>query len=579
MSPGIGLSSAIPGAAAKLSLSETAGFLMTLLYAYCLLPVLSVALLLFFTVVLRNRTMWGLAAYSGSIALWSANLLLTFIPAVAPLALRTAAVGAFVAAGFLHAAFDFTDQKDYRLVWLAYLIATVITALGAVSPGMLYDPVSLSAGPLFWPSMLLAVMTATVPCYQLFRAYRRVARDPDRTKRRDQLRTLMFVGAICYLGAWTNATMLAHGLALPYGMLAVLASLLLLANLVQTTQPAATQRLLERSLLYSSLTALLFAAFLFTILVFMTDNAEPLLAEYRVGALFLLCLAALAFEPVRQHTQELVGRKFFHAHAHTSELAHTLIDHERRAHQAERLAELGTFTSAIAHEVRNPLGVLTAYVSILERQGADPETTNAMREQIDRASHFVSDLLEYGRPHPLDLRVITLEDTLLLAKSSATSALNSKNTSHNSAPTDVTWEFNENTTTTLEADQAQLLQVAIILLENALLALQNTPDPKISITTAATTTHVTIHITDNGPGIDPALQETLFEPFVTSRKRDATQHGTGLGLAIARGIIERHGGTITTQPADPKPGTTFTILLPRFQNVLAAAHAALATSP
>ena len=64
---------------------------MTPLYAYSLLPVLSVALLLFFTVILRNRTMFGLAAYSGAIALASANLLLTYIPAVAPIALRTAA--------------------------------------------------------------------------------------------------------------------------------------------------------------------------------------------------------------------------------------------------------------------------------------------------------------------------------------------------------------------------------------------------------------------------------------------------------------------------------------------------------
>lgn len=550
----------------------TAAATMTPLYAYSLLPVLSVALLLFFTVILRNRTMFGLAAYSGSIALWSTNLLLTFIPAVAPLALRTAAIGAFVAAGFLHAAYDFIDQKDYRLVWAAYVVAAIITALGAAVPGLLYDPVSLSAGPLFWPSMTLAVVTATVPSYQLFRAYQRVAVDPDRTDRRDQLRTLILVGAICYFGAWTNATMLAHGLALPYGMLAVLASLLLLANLVQATQPAADRRLLERSLLYSSITALIFAAFLFAVLVFMTDNAEPLLAEYRVGALFLLCLAALAFEPVRQHTQELVGRKFFHTHAHTADLAHTLIDQERRAQQAERLAELGTFTSAIAHEVRNPLGVLTAYLSILERQGADPETTAAMREQIDRASTFVSDLLEYGRPHPIDLRVITLEDTLSLARSSATNALADR------APTNVLWVFDDNSTTTLEADQGQILQVAIIILENALLALQNTPNPQITITTAATATSVTIHITDNGPGIDPALQETLFEPFVTSRKRDASEHGTGLGLAIARGIIERHGGTITAQASTPNPGTTFTITLPRYQNVLAAAHAALATS-
>src|SRR5262249_19998067 len=147
------------------------------------------------------------------------------------------------------------------------------------------------------------------------------------------------------------------------------------------------------------------------------------------------------------------GRRLVRHHAHTRDLARELATQEQRADQAERLAELGSFVSAVAHEVRNPLGVLTAHPRILERFRAPSDTVQAMREQIERASRFVDDLLRYGRPRPLDLRLVDVRATLELALSTARDSLGP-------AAPDVEWLRQETGPAPLvEADQAQMLQV------------------------------------------------------------------------------------------------------------------------
>ena len=540
---------------------------MDSLYAYSVLPVAAISLLLFFTVALRHRGPWGVAAYCGATGLWALNLLFAHTPSatLSEFGLRMSAVGAFVVAGYLHAAYDLTDQKRYGLVWFAYAVALVITVAGALIPGLLYDPNSLAAGPMFWPAMVLAIVASSVPFWHLIRHYRQAE-----SGRRRPLLFLFAAGLVGYLGAWSNALLLAHGQVLPYGLFFVLASLLMLAALVQAIEPEADRRLFERSLIYSALAALLSAGFLFGALVFLADPATPLLRDFGPGALFLLCMAALAFEPVRQQLQEWLGRHLSKDRAQAGDLARELALQEARAHQAEKMAELGSFTSAIAHEVRNPLGVLSAHLTMLERKGVDSQTIDEMRDQIDRASHFLDDLLQYGRPRHLELRMVRLWDTLELAYSQAMAALREE--------VDGEVEFDcsaEPQNLTIEADQAQLMQVFVILLENALLAIADDDEAKISARATESDDQVVITIADSGPGIDDAVTDRLFDPFVTSRKREGRRQGTGLGLAIARGIIDRHGGTIDTCNG-PLEGATFRIVLPRHQPVLAAATATAA---
>ncbi len=529
------------------------------LYSYSLVPVFSVALLLFFTAALRGRNARGLAAYCLSVAAWSGALLLINVPEASHVGERLAAVGAFTAAGYLHAAFDVTSQKRYGLVWLAYLVAVAITLLGAVEPGVLYGPLAMQRGPLFWPAVALAIAAATVPMVKLRGAWR----DGGPEKRRVVLQ-LLVAGVLGYSGGLGNALLLSSGRPLPVGMYLSLASLLVLANVIRAHEPVAERRLLERSLLYSALAAFLSAAFLFGVMALMSSTTR-FLTEYRLGALFLLCMAALAFEPLRQGLQEWLGRRLFRG-AGAADLARELAAQKARADQAGRLAELGTFASAVAHEVRNPLGVLSAHLKVLERKGADAETLAAMREQIERASHFVDELLRYGRPRPLELRLVDLGATVDLALSTARQGLGPL------SPEGVTIERDVAASALVEADQGQLTQLLVVLFENAFLALADAERRTLRVTAKIADGMARIGVEDSGPGIPPEVLPRLFQPFVTARKRDGTRPGTGLGLAIARGIVERHGGRIEAGRSE-LGGARFDVTLPRVQAVLAAATA------
>jgi signal transduction histidine kinase len=528
---------------------------MTPLYAYSLLPVLAVALLNFFTAALRARSAMGLALYCLSVAVWCGALLLSAMPATAPVGQRLAASGAFIAASYLHAAYDLANEKSYLLVGLAYLVALGLTVLGALVPGVLYDPTTLARGPMFWPAMALAIVAAMIPLVRLARAYRRA--EPDR---KGLMRWLFIAGILCYAGGMSNAVLLAHGRALPFGMLLVFASLLVLSGVVREHQPSSERRLLERSMLYSALAAFLSAGYLFGVLTLMTE--QPLVREYRLGAFFLLSMAALAFEPLRQQIQETVARRFLRHRTDAVQLAEMLRVQEEKAERAERLAELGTLASAVAHEVRNPLGVLAAHLKLLSRSGADADTVRAMEEQIARAGRFVDDLLRYGRPRPLELRMIDLAATVDLALTTAAQGLGT-------SLDGISVKRELGRAGLVEADQAQLSQMFVILFENALLALDEANGRRdICVSAYTERGQVLVTVEDSGPGISPEIIPRLFEPFVTGRKREGRRAGTGLGLATARRILERHAGKIRADRSAELGGARFVVELPIHQSVL-----------
>lgn len=508
-----------------------------------------------FTALRHGQRTHGLAAYCLAIAVWSGVLLMIWFPATAEFAERLAAAGSFVAAGYLHAAYETTNQKNFRLVYFAYAVALIITVGAALYPGVIYGPRAMAVGPLFWPTMALAVIAAIVPTLYLIRSYRLA----ERTER-GRLRRLLIAGLLGDVGGMLNAVLLAHGYPLPFGMVLVLASLVVLANVIREHEGAEERRLLERSLLYSAMAAFLSAGFLFGVMSLMSSS-EPFIGEFRFGALLLLFTAALAFEPLRQQIQEALGRRIIKHRATASDLARALVREEQRADQASRLAELGTFASAVAHEVRNPLGVLAAHVKMLERRGTDPETITAMKEQIDRAARFVEDLLKYGRPRPLELRLIDLAATCELALSAAKQGLGK--------PCDEVEIIREHAVPAplVEADQAQLVQVLVILLDNALLALANAPVKKLRLATSVEGDAIRLELGDSGPGIAAELADRLFQPFVTNRPREGPRPGTGLGLAIAKSIVERHHGKISAGKS-PLGGAELEVILPKVQPVL-----------
>ena len=533
---------------------------MSWLYFYSLVPLLSVSLLLLFSVAGRSRTVgFGLPIFFVCVAVWSASLLMRSMAWSAPIASRFAACGAFVVAGYTHLAWDFARRDDYLLVWVAYTVASVITVIGLFFPGFLYDPVRLTQGPMFWPAMIVAMIAAIVPFAALWRQRLHTPHE----ERDGTILIIMSAGGVCYLGAWVNAILLANGIPLPFGLFAVLGSLILLARIVSSIQPLQDRQILENSLLYSSLTALIWAGFMFGVLSVVGSSAQ-VRAEYGLGALFLMSMAALAFEPLRMRLSRWFGGLLFPDRADARGLAEALVAEQTRNEHDKQLAELGVFVSAIAHEVRNPLGVMKAQIKLLERRGADPKLLDQLGQQLDRASGFVDELVDYGRPKPIEPRGVDAAALLELAISSATQA-RAELCDHVEVHLDAVAPL------AVQVDQALLTQALIILVDNALLATRDAPDAAIWVSASIVDSRaLRVLVEDNGPGIPKELVDNLFEPFVTGRKRDDDAKGTGLGLAIASRICERHQGSLQVDSSSTYGGARFILEIPTKHALLSA---------
>ncbi len=106
------------------------------------------------------------------------------------------------------------------------------------------------------------------------------------------------------------------------------------------------------------------------------------------------------------------------------------------------------------------------------------------------------------------------------------------------------------------ADDAQLKQVMINLIKNALEALEETPEPRLEIAVKRVLNHISLEVSDNGMGIPPEILEKIFVPFYSTKAE-----GSGIGLSLSRQIIRNHGGQISVESTVEK-GCTFKILLP-----------------
>jgi len=202
--------------------------------------------------------------------------------------------------------------------------------------------------------------------------------------------------------------------------------------------------------------------------------------------------------------------------------------------RAERLAAVGQMAAMVAHEVRNPLGILRANVE-LAREADPSQRHDDMLSEIDRINRLTDEFLALARDVPLETRSVDLG---ALARDIAAQA--------QLAAKDARIEASGSAT--VEVDRDRLRQAVYNLVLNAVQA--GAHSVRIEVSADAVT------VTDDGPGVPPELAATLFEPFVSARAG-----GSGLGLAIARRIAERHGGSLTLEPSER--GARFAIRLHR----------------
>lgn len=232
--------------------------------------------------------------------------------------------------------------------------------------------------------------------------------------------------------------------------------------------------------------------------------------------------------------------------AHKAQLEHTY----RELAQRETMAEIGKFSMIIAHELKNPLGIIKGAVDIL----AKPTTTAAMREtmlgyirdEVKRLNKQVEDFLAFARPAPPQK---TLTDVNELVRTVVRRcALSEDGHERITLHTDLC----ERAEALL--DENQIYQALLNLVTNAIQAISERG--AITISTARRTDTITITVDDTGCGIPEDVREKIFEPFFTTKAQ-----GTGLGLAIVKKFIENNHGTVAITDRQGG-GTCVTVTVP-----------------
>jgi signal transduction histidine kinase len=228
---------------------------------------------------------------------------------------------------------------------------------------------------------------------------------------------------------------------------------------------------------------------------------------------------------------------------------------ERRSLEDKHARSLEQLSASIAHEIRNPI---TAAKSLVAQMGEDPrspesvEYANVALQELDRVERSISHLLRFAREEEFEMRDVSLADVV----DSALETFRERIARIGAA---VRREIA--TDGLLRGDAEKLRRALINLIGNALDALEHgrTPQPALELVAGDNLagTEIWLRVRDNGPGIDPAAAERIFDPFYTSK-----QSGTGLGLAITRKVIDAHGGSIEVS-SSPGAGTEFLITLPR----------------
>jgi signal transduction histidine kinase len=228
-----------------------------------------------------------------------------------------------------------------------------------------------------------------------------------------------------------------------------------------------------------------------------------------------------------------------------------LVARERSA-QSERIAAMQTLSTGLAHEVRNPLNSASLQLALLDRRlrraAPDPkliEPVEQVSHELERLTRMLNEFLAFARPAQLVLadhdvsgiiRDVVAAQRLFAATRHALLQLAGLDSLR------------------ARIDAEKIRQISQNLVRNALEAVA--PGGHVVVTVEGDDEHVRLAVEDDGPGIPPAIQRRIYEPFFTTKET-----GTGLGLSIVHGMVAAHGGTITFASSPQR--TRFDVSLPR----------------
>lgn len=224
---------------------------------------------------------------------------------------------------------------------------------------------------------------------------------------------------------------------------------------------------------------------------------------------------------------------------------------QEQLRRTERIAELGTLASGMAHEIGTPMNVILGRAEyLMDRVTEEPikKGLQTIITQVERITKVMHQLLSFARRkaperRPLDLRRVIEDSAEIFKERLARSQIHVEMALTDSCPLAL-------------ADADQMSQVVINLIMNAVHAMPDGGTLHVGLAPAQQMVELTI--ADTGHGMPKELSKKIFEPFFTTKEFG---QGTGLGLTVVKGIIEEHQGSIAVESEEGK-GTTFKVLLP-----------------
>jgi len=236
---------------------------------------------------------------------------------------------------------------------------------------------------------------------------------------------------------------------------------------------------------------------------------------------------------------------------------------QRKLLEADRLSQLGSLVSGVAHELNNPLAAIAAFAEVLLADVRQPhlrEAAEVIQTEALRAGRVIETLLDFARQRPHERQAVDIKDVVARVVALHRSALKKARVQAiDLIPSDVP---------AVVGDQQELQQVLLNALVNAEQAIAATGQPgKVVFSSRRVDDTLVILVEDSGPGVPPEILDRVFEPFFTTKG----EQGTGLGLAISYGLVKGMGGRmyimnvegggaclaievpIDTAPAEPPP--------------------------
>ena len=218
----------------------------------------------------------------------------------------------------------------------------------------------------------------------------------------------------------------------------------------------------------------------------------------------------------------------------------------------EKMASLGELAAAIAHEIKNPLagisGAIQVFVEDIKENDPRREIIKEILSEIDRLDQSIKNLLNFANPPAL--RTVQTSIIPVIERARRLVARQAESQGVN-----IMMPVEDPAVPPVEVDPEQMQQVFLNVMLNALHSMPGGGTLTVNVYRGEDD-NIEITISDTGGGIHPDTARDIFKPFFTTKRS-----GTGLGLAISKGIVEKHGGSISVESRQGL-GSTFHVIIP-----------------